>query len=280
MIASHSKNSLGIDYICGDVHGRFSLLKQQLKQVAFNPLEDRLFSLGDLINRGDESAQVLDWLEQPWFHAIQGNHERIFLQAVNDTEDNRQKLSKIRGGEWTKNLNNDRLKVYAEQLSLLPIAIEIELADGHKVGLVHAELPDICDWCDIVETLNKASSNDIDNTPLISDMLWRRSQSRLPGAMLSRVEPVKNISHVYHGHTIMEEYRTVTNRTFMDLGSYRTNKIGLLSANSFLYANETLVSTLFRKFLNPLATGFLKPRNTQKSKDIETVAVKAELEKY
>jgi len=28
---------------------------------------DRLFSVGDLVNRGSESEQVLGWLAKPWF---------------------------------------------------------------------------------------------------------------------------------------------------------------------------------------------------------------------
>ncbi|MBZ0074391.1 metallophosphoesterase [Bordetella hinzii] len=31
--------------------------------------------MGDLVDRGPESADVLKWLERPWFHAICGNHD-------------------------------------------------------------------------------------------------------------------------------------------------------------------------------------------------------------
>ena len=56
MIELVPANNVGIDYICSDIHGHFSLLESQLEKVGFDPDKDRLFSLGDLIDRGDEST--------------------------------------------------------------------------------------------------------------------------------------------------------------------------------------------------------------------------------
>jgi len=81
VIRSYACNAPGTDYICSDIHGHFSLLTQQLAQIKFNEKTDRLFSLGDLIDRGDESGQALEWLAKPWFFAIQGNHERMLINA-------------------------------------------------------------------------------------------------------------------------------------------------------------------------------------------------------
>jgi serine/threonine protein phosphatase 1 len=59
----------------GDIHGHFQRLQQCLEAVGFDPAVDRLFSVGDLVDRGPHSEAALDWLAQPWFHAVQGNHE-------------------------------------------------------------------------------------------------------------------------------------------------------------------------------------------------------------
>lgn len=250
MIALHSINRAGTDYICGDIHGRFSLLETQLKNIGFDPTKDRLFSLGDLINRGNESESVLEWLEKPWFHAIQGNHERLFLQAFSISNGKVRKRSKIRGGEWTESLSDRQLTRIFEYINVLPVAIELDLVCGSKVGLVHAELPSRCDWNNVASILRQAKPEDVDRHPTIKGMLWDRSQARLPGAMLSRIEAVENISHVYHGHTILDDYRTIANRTFMDLGSYRTNKIGLLRADSFRYTSDSKIICLLKRFFS------------------------------
>lgn len=75
-------NHNGRDLIVGDVHGYFSKLQQALDAVQFDPQKDRLFSVGDLIDRGPQSERVLQWLMQPWFHAVRGNHEQIAMEYL------------------------------------------------------------------------------------------------------------------------------------------------------------------------------------------------------
>lgn len=54
-------NTLGRDFAVGDIHGMYSLLEQKLAAVNFNPQKDRLFSVGDLVNRGPESSRVMSF---------------------------------------------------------------------------------------------------------------------------------------------------------------------------------------------------------------------------
>lgn len=76
-VAHFSQNTLGRDIAVGDIHGCFSKLKTSLKRIRFDPSKDRLFSVGDLVDRGPESHHVLEWLDLSWFHAICGNHEQL-----------------------------------------------------------------------------------------------------------------------------------------------------------------------------------------------------------
>ena len=48
-------NKVGRDFVVGDVHGMFDRVAQALTKVQFNPSRDRLFSVGDLIDRGPQS---------------------------------------------------------------------------------------------------------------------------------------------------------------------------------------------------------------------------------
>ena len=72
-------NTRGTDYVIGDLHGCFSLLERLLGEVHFDKSRDRLFSVGDLIDRGPESLRCLQLLAEPWFYAVQGNHENMML---------------------------------------------------------------------------------------------------------------------------------------------------------------------------------------------------------
>jgi serine/threonine protein phosphatase 1 len=234
MIEIFTLNCHGKDYICSDIHGHFSLLTQQLEQINFDEDVDRLFSLGDLIDRGDESGQALEWLAKPWFFAIQGNHERMLINAYESRSESLWFQWMMWGGSWAEDMELEALEPFYLAFSQLPLAIELALPNGKSVGLVHAELPDACDWNDIKQLLEHIEPDQIEATLATSDMLWSKIQPYLPIDEIPRIEPVRNIDHVFHGHTIVDNYKTITNRTFMDLGSYQSGQIGLLDPVQFL----------------------------------------------
>ena len=79
VLERYSLNTKGNDYVVGDIHGMFSLLKSELEWIGFNPEVDRLFSVGDNVDRGPESEEVDEWLSKPWFHSVRGNHEDMII---------------------------------------------------------------------------------------------------------------------------------------------------------------------------------------------------------
>lgn len=234
MITTYGVNTAGKDYICSDIHGHFSLLEATLRGAQFDQERDRLFCLGDLIDRGDESAESLDWLSKPWFHAIQGNHERMLINTVESRSDALRSQWMMWGGSWAEEMTPTQLELFSQAFSALPLAIELMLPGDKSVGLVHAELPDTCDWIQVRHSLQNLHAAEIETTQLTSNMLWTKVQPYLPASEIPRIEPVNNIDHVFHGHTIVEHYRTITNRTFMDLGSYKTGRIGLVDPTQFV----------------------------------------------
>lgn len=229
MILDVQKNIKGNDYICSDIHGHFSLLESQLEKVCFDPNKDRLFSLGDLIDRGDESAEFMTWLKKPWFFAIQGNHERMLINTVRSQSDSLRSQWFSWGGAWAEDLDDETLEEYCVALEKLPIAIELELNNESRVGLVHASLPRDADWNQVKSWIGSLSENQINSDRLANEMLWGRLLSDPEIAGKNAIPNVANIDHVYHGHTIVNHYTTIGNRTYMDLGSYSTGSIGLLN---------------------------------------------------
>lgn len=63
-------------YCIGDVQGCFIELRQLLQLVAFDPAKDRLWFVGDLVNRGPNSLEALRFIKQlPNVKVVLGNHD-------------------------------------------------------------------------------------------------------------------------------------------------------------------------------------------------------------
>ena len=89
-------NTVGSDYVVGDIHGHVTQLLSSLEDINFNKESDRLICVGDLIDRGPESIEAIELLDEPWFYAVMGNHEYLMLSGM------RHKNSKDRM-VWLKN---------------------------------------------------------------------------------------------------------------------------------------------------------------------------------
>src|SRR5262245_56445733 len=62
-------------WIVGDVHGCVRELDDLLKRIRFDPAADVLWSCGDLVNTGPESAQVLRLFHDVRGRLVLGNHD-------------------------------------------------------------------------------------------------------------------------------------------------------------------------------------------------------------
>ncbi len=64
----------------GDVHGYYDGLMTLLEAIAPGS-DDQVYFLGDLIDRGPQSAQVVSFVKQSSYHCLLGNHEQMLLDV-------------------------------------------------------------------------------------------------------------------------------------------------------------------------------------------------------
>ncbi|WP_459614436.1 metallophosphoesterase [Bordetella sp. 2513F-2] len=200
-------NPAGRDLAVGDIHGHFSRLREALDQAGFDPARDRLFSVGDLIDRGPESEAALQWLAQPWFHAVQGNHEDYAIRHVRTGRVDRENWRKY-GGGWFLELAPGRQRDCARALGALPVAIEVATAAG-PVGLVHADCP-VDDWRRLEGALQARHRR------TRSFCQWSRER-------LARQDPsgVAGIRAVVAGHTPVDQPVALGNVFHIDTGGWQ-----------------------------------------------------------
>lgn len=71
--------------VIGDVHGHYDTLINLLDEIAPTG-DDKVYFLGDLIDRGPKSAQVVEFVKQSGYQCLLGNHEQMLLDILGDGE--------------------------------------------------------------------------------------------------------------------------------------------------------------------------------------------------
>lgn len=214
-----SRNERGNDYIVGDIHGTFTKLADLLTSIGFNPEGDRLFSVGDLVDRGPESMLALEWLSKPWFHAVSGNHEHMAMMWVRGDYDDKQNYI-ANGGAWFLALTRPEQCGFADAFSAMPLAIELETEAG-TVGIIHAECP-FPQFANLqVFLAGKHAAQVADHC------VW--SRERISNGLDSAVPDVRA---VVVGHTPMAESVTLGNHIYIDTMGWRGGKFTILRADT------------------------------------------------
>lgn len=206
------KNTRGRDFVVGDIHGAFTLLLRAMDMVGFDPEKDRLLSVGDLIDRGPESARVDRFLDMPYVYAIRGNHEDMLLDLCENGEypdiPETHYLVRKNGMGWWNSAALEVRKSIISKLKLLPIVLEVETVRG-TAGLIHADVPAGVDW-DTFKSKIKARDETV-----IQTALWGRTRVEH-----SRTEGVQGIGRLFVGHTIQwDAPKRLGNVYYVDTGA-------------------------------------------------------------
>jgi serine/threonine protein phosphatase 1 len=212
-------------YAIGDIHGRLDLFEAiiaaiEAEIVAEPGLDHRIILLGDLVDRGPDSAGVIAraqaWQQTRNVRILAGNHEEMFLAAFEKPEALRHFL-KHGGSETIRSFG-----LTATQLFRM------------DVDEIFARLPKVVsqatrDYIAGFETMIRAGDYvfvhaGIDPArPLAdqkrSDLLWIRER------FLSHEGPLEKV--VVHGHTIFDQVIDCGNRIGIDTGAFRS---GVLTA--------------------------------------------------
>lgn len=238
------KNELGgRDFVCGDLHGAYERLISFMEYVDFDTTKDRLFSVGDLVDRGPHNEACLSLLDEPWFFAVRGNHEQLMYDWYTDGPYGFYWAPN--GGSWGIQYNDQtpegaRIIALATKAQELPIMMTVERQDGKFFHIIHAELAasgpitdaDLDDEEKFKELcFHKSRDGDfviwgrfifaggafrrLEHNELMADNI--RGQLIQAGA-LRMFTP--ELSHIYSGHTIQGQPTRIGGQTNLDTCAY------------------------------------------------------------
>lgn len=204
-------------FVVGDIHGGYSPLMNKLISLDFDFDKDLLFSVGDLVDRGNENEDVIDTLSETWFEAALGNHEHMLMNlsrsyAMMDDKD----IEDV-GCRWFYNLKFSEQEEIVKPFYNLPLAHEITIVDDNgdtvkTIGIVHAEVPND-DWSyfvDVIDDINGLYAYDV-RMQALYDAIWKRDR-----IINMDTSVVKGIDEVYVGHSTTRGIVRLGNVTYTD----------------------------------------------------------------
>lgn len=129
---------MGRRIFVGDVHGHYDGLMRLLDVMALNS-DDQLHFVGDLIDRGPKSANVIQFVREHVYPCVMGNHEQLLLEAFPRNQVAQYALQAwLQSGGHTTVASFDTPELLIDNLDWLrSLPTHIDLGD---VWLVHAGL--------------------------------------------------------------------------------------------------------------------------------------------
>ena len=250
-IETFEPNLVGKDYVIGDLHGCFDMFLRLLEGIDFDPAVDRMFSVGDLVDRGKRSRECLGLIREGWFHSTLANHEQLMIQSF--AGDDLRAVDWIRnGGMWGFEALNKRCSGLiptdeeseiwdlVKEAEELPFLITVKMPDGKKFHIIHAEMlgtQNITDedLADPVTVYRMATTLSQDRNRGDS-FLWSRyhfgnfSGTDLVPHRDKVIRAIKlnktkeffspEMSHIISGHTVLQRPMTLIGQTNIDTGAY------------------------------------------------------------
>lgn len=212
-------------YVIGDIHGRLDLYDALIAEIerdiaASTDLEARVVLLGDLVDRGPDSAGVIArtqaWQQQRNVRVLIGNHEDMFLASFERPEALRH-FVKHGGRETILSFGLSKKRFAAltieELFQRLPALVPQSVRDyiaAFEAMIIAGDYVFVHAGIDPQMPLDEQKR---------SDLMWIRER------FLGHEGPLEKV--VVHGHTIFDRVMDCGNRIGIDTGAFRS---GVLTA--------------------------------------------------
>lgn len=215
-------------YAIGDIHGCDTLLAELLDRIAEDDTgrpaaRTILVFLGDLIDRGPQSAEVVERLlrlkaDRADVRFLTGNHEEILLRALDNDEKALRLFDRVGGRETALSYGIPAAAYMEAEFPVLAGLLSGHVPPSHRAFLeAFEEIIVLGDYAFVHAGVAPGVALDQQR---VEDLRWIREPFLRDQAPLAKM--------IVHGHTISEEVEFRTHRIGIDTGAYRSGRLTAL----------------------------------------------------
>lgn len=199
--------------VIGDVHGRADLLTKALAHA-----QTQVVLVGDLIDRGEDSAEVMRMVHGgPDLVCLMGNHEDMMINFIQDPERHGPRWLRYGGLQTLASFNVTGMSETTTGKALVPIRDALVQAMGSDLLNWLMHLPS--SWITGNIAVTHAGANPAKPIEEQSKNTFRWGHPDF------ETTPRQDGMWVVHGHTITPEAYSTNGRINVDTGAYATGRL-------------------------------------------------------
>jgi serine/threonine protein phosphatase 1 len=216
--------------VIGDIHGCFYTLKKLVSLIKDKYPSIDLYSVGDLVDRGNFSYEVVEFVISENIKFTAGNHDYMFYHFIHSPGSEMGRIWIYNGSETTVNSYSKRVNEMYDHLEIIikaPLFFDLEDCFISHAGIstyYKSRLPkkilDNTDQIDKVMRLNLMSEHGI---------LWTRDA-------LLNIGKLQIVGHTRHRDVTSHK---VNNVAYIDTSVYTGNKL-----SAVIIKNENIIDTI------------------------------------
>jgi len=217
------------DYIVGDVQGCITSLKNLLKKINFSHDSDRLFLLGDVVNRGENNLETMKFIlsHQDNFEMVLGNHDIHLIACHFDYKKMKE------SDNFDDILDSNLREKIIEYLLNRSLALKLD-----RSILVHAGVPPIWSKVDVFKYSDHIKSKmQSSNSKKFIDSIY----SNKPNKFKDNLTMIEKSTYAINALTRMRFCSKHGELDYKAKGNFDLNPLGYKPW--FLHENENLKNT-------------------------------------
>ena len=202
--------------VIGDVHGCYYTLKELVDKIKNKYPNIKIFCVGDLVDRGNNSFEVIKFVVAEKIQCVIGNHDFMFYSNMRDPYSLMAKSWNYNGAETTLASYKDKLNQMDKHLDLIinsPLFYNLDDCFISHAGISKSlkdKLPE--NFLSDDAALKEILSNDLFNQ---NSIIWARGD-------LLNIGKLQVVGHTHRKEVFFDK---VSNALYIDTTAFGNNKL-------------------------------------------------------